>query len=154
MPAVEVHPLEAALGIVASIGASELRHSSPIRLGRGGLPEIIFTVGARAIKHRPPCSRVQLPYTSGNPFHSSIDFFEGRGSRRKRYVCQVDIDRQSRHVAVKKIDGGAALERKTFLFGDERQNANEERNLTPIFVVKRHRISPERLSDSDGRACR
>jgi hypothetical protein len=76
--------------------------------------------------------------------HGSVDLGQRSSAGRDRHIGQVDIDRQSRHVPDEEIDGGTALQRKTSLFGNEREDANKQRDLPAVDVTKGHSDPPAR----------
>ena len=73
----------------------------------------------------------------GNPVHRVVDLDEAFGAVLDRQIGQIDIDRESRKVAIEEVDGRPALERKYFLLCDIRQYPDEQRHLGGI-VFTRH----------------
>jgi hypothetical protein len=74
--------------------------------------------------------------------HRSVDRGDRRFIRLHGNIGQIDIDRQTRHVADEEIDGRAALEGKTFFDGDQGQKSDQESDLPAIDVSERHRDPP------------
>ena len=61
-----------------------------------------------------------------------------------RKISKIDIDGHTWHVPDKEIDGRAAFEREARLFGDNRDNADEESHLLAVAFTERHQGLRER----------
>jgi hypothetical protein len=77
-------------------------------------------------------------------FHRGIDRHKRFRARLYRQISKIDIGRQARHVANKKIYSSPTLEYKKLFFRDERQGAKEKRNLSAVDFTERHSDPPVR----------
>jgi hypothetical protein len=103
---------------------------------------------------RRPRSAYALLYPLLDAPHGGVDSRERLLAPLNGQIRQIDIDRQTRHVANEQIDARASLEREAVFARNFGQGSHDERALLAIDFTEWHRGSPALLSDRHGLACR
>ena len=102
-------------------------------------PDFIDEQLGRIAFHKLDVCAWHCPFESfGDRGELGADVGQRRVAIGHREIGEVDVDRQSRHVPKKQVDGSAALEREVGRAGDCRQTANQKFDLSSVTIVRRH----------------